>query len=445
MALAYVRIDGEIFPASWDGSSAVALGDLKVVWGTKSRYEDPPPASLSLTLIDPEGWVFNTQLQGLAIDVATFDTFSLSSMIFRGRIQTAAPEPATVIHPVTKKPVDVWRVAISAKDPLADLATATLAGPGAGGAWPQQTFSARVAYILAHVQSPQLEEIASTSGHSETVKAYTADDSVNLLDLLRRGWWADTTWIRRLQYVPRRFTNKSGIEPAIVWHNRGLKLYWDGAQLRLDTYGSNDTIVPASKIGLPFGAKFGSSVDTAIDVVQVTSQNAAGDGVLAEVNTSRYGSTTGSVRTLKVDTDIVSAAPLTITANLFREYAEVLNGSWEQPRIRVVYNPNNLDPEFYSASLFIHTWLVDQGWYFAGSRFAAIPGAGGIQQVIGGTLSCDGIKWTHDMTIAPTINTVDTPPVVTIAQLVTNPSATLQDFHPTISMADLGHITEGAF
>lgn len=442
MALAHVRIAGQVFAAVWDGSSAVALADFTIVWGTKTRYDDVPPASLKLRLIDPSGWVFRQQFQGLPIDIAEREDFDGPSIVFRGRIQTANPEQITVAHPETGEPVRVWQVEISAKDPLADLATAIVAGPGPAGSWPVQTIRARATHILSLIKSEQLETI-DTPG-TGSVKGYAADSLPNLLDLLRRGWWAGATWARRIHYEPYTWQRMSGIVEAIVRHRAGLVLEWNGASLKLTTTGGNDNIVAASTIKLPRGGRFESALDSALDVVQVTTENSAGDALIAERHTARYAGGMLGLRVLKIESDQVDSFPATGTADLIAAVVESVNGKWQHPTIRVEYDPTApYNPAAGPVWLLMRPWMQPYGWYFIGSQWNDLPGAG-MHQVIGGTITCTGKKWVTDVTLAPVVDTIDSPPTVTIADLITNPAPTFSDFDPAITLADFGHVTQGA-
>src|SRR5690606_37395820 len=85
--------------------------------------------------------------------------------------------------------------------------------------------------------------------------------------------------------------------------------------------------------------------------------------------------------------------------------------------------------------------------YFPGSRWNH-QNVGPQQSIIGGVLRWNPTQegssleagWTHELHLAPTLGVVAT---LTVGQLVTNPSPTMGDFDPAITIADLGNVTIG--
>lgn len=77
---------------------------------------------------------------------------------------------------------------------------------------------------------------------------------------------------------------------------------------------------------------------------------------------------------------------------------------------------------------------------FPGSDLTGFPNLGPFFQIIGGTLTYrEG--WRHDLTLAPAPGTVST---LTVDQLVTNPTPTLDQYSPEITIYDLGSVQTGA-
>jgi hypothetical protein len=429
-----VLIDGREFATEWDGATAVAVDQVKIVWGRKSRYEEVPPASLALTLLDPAGWCFEQPLQGLPIEVRATGGF-LFELLFVGRIQNAVPTDVTVTNPVTGQKQHVWRVAITAKDPLADLATAKVRGPSADGSWPMESLDQRIAHILDLIRSDQITGVTTVGAGTLTVSGHAADDTTNPLELLRLALAA--AGLDKLQYHAGGYRE---INRAYEQPSSGLALGWNGITLSLSPVSGYDTTFPASKIKLPGALSFASTLADAIDVVQLTTQTATpGESETQEAHTSRYDASRQGVRTLTVKSDAVStggSSSLDLFPSLL-ERVEAINGGWTHPTIRYDFSTEFTDrvpPSFGT------TWQERESVYFPGSRWVAVPGPG-TYQVIGGTLVCDGKKWVHDMNLAATIGTPDT---VTLAELVTNPDPTFADFDPSVTLADLGRVTQGA-
>lgn len=198
-------------------------------------------------------------------------------------------------------------------------------------------------------------------------------------------------------------------------------------------------LIPARWLEVTRDLPLELGVDSAIDAVNVSWTDANGDEQVVQRETARAAEAALGKRVWAIKTDILgNAARAAQVAVDAVAVANTLNDRFDLPTVRLNLVGRRSYDEL-ERDIYYGINATNKPVAFPGSVLNGIPGVGTSYQVIGGVLEyADG--WAHTFNLAPAIGEPD---VVTLAELVTNPSPTLADFDPTLSVGDLGLVTEG--
>jgi hypothetical protein len=490
--LAAVRIDGELIAGEWDGSSVVALSDLEINWGRNDIYEDVPPSTFQISFIDRDGqFASDNNLSGKSLWIEDLDQ---AKIILRGRIAEPYFTPVTLSSPDGTGEEDVWRVVLVGKCTLADLQQAIVPGPMAAAAgstttatnppytdtgpwvkppreigwWQLQRDNARLASVLSQgfnrfidgidvpsrvytalgfgAQMPLAETPVSTVAEKTPLDLVT--EIFHMYPLGHANFDAETNHLQLAQ-------------PATT---AGLKLVLSGTTIVAEPVAG--LTVPATDVQLPEGRTLRSTVSYAIDTVVVPwgifdLANVKIGVALQTAPTARKVDGSITDRRLVIETAFweqfgayATIDPNYHQAHLFaQELAERVadlvddvNGKFTMPRLRFDMRRWTYDPDLVDVLLDTKDHPVPL--YFEGSLYANLPNVAAQYQIIGGRLrwipssSASSLPsgWVLDAIAAPATGTVDPE---SIDGLVTNPVPTFADFHPSITLATLGLVTQG--
>jgi hypothetical protein len=492
----YVTVAGQPVMGTWDGTKAVALDGLKVVWGREDIYEDNPPSSFSIRLVDPTGqWATADTLVGAPIIVYR----NPGPVVIRGDITGVSLTRQKTVHPGTGKSVSVWIATLTGSCRLADLAqhhpkttqTATNAAtgynsdsayPGQGpwripakpaGWFPPNAFSStRLAAIQA--ASPGIVsgmsipyEIAPALGQATAdtlVRLFPQEiDQPSALEMITDVYRAYP--LGHANYDATTDTVQLGI-PAT---GAGLQLTEQASGQVIITPAAGLT-VPANTVIVPDDATAESTAARAIDIVRVEYKTIDPGGTetdtwIVESQTLRKRSGSKTSRELVVRSPfyifsefIYESAAYAYTkagaaysyalANKTRDLVDDINSLFTIPTL--TFDTRRFD---YSAALIdviLDTHSRTTPIYFDGSLFDQLLNMPRQVQIIGGTLTWHGrdrgsstpAGWVLEATTAPAVQ----PGIQTsfkLNTLGTRAGVTLGDFAPGIKVQDMGKITIG--
>lgn len=465
-----------------DFSAVMALDELEFEWGADNLLDELPPAVMRATLIDPDGyWSTSADLIGQAVTVQRVQhpsTAQPSDYQFRGRVTDATIEPRRIRHPVSGDNVLVWMVKLTAADKLAELAKLIPAPPVKKTSWwepgdhynpTDKTNERRDALLAAAagVVAGMDTYNPSNWGNTWGMAPYSDLDQLDVLTHLQRmyrgealsraAYDAGNDWVRR-------------VPCAII--SAGLALTYTAG--RVGIAGADPTIytLPAKALGMLSDRALSANDATAIDVVELNFWNwttvyKPDDSSTPRVSavwhepetpvtalTSHASKGKGS-RRLVVDTPYLGDSIngyTPFTNPILQEYINRLgdlNDKWYLPPLRIDldrYEP--ADVSVLDACLRTRP-SIGMSMAMPGSLYAGLERMVPAYQLIAGNLrwtreDSDTPRWVLDGRWAPVAAGSNvTSAVRTLAQLSTNTSARLSDFDPTITLADLRHVTTG--
>lgn len=447
-----VVINGVTTVPEWDYAGTIALAGLTITWGRDGLYDEATPAQLKLSIIDIDGsWASADDLVGKPVQVIRGDGIT----IFRGRLTDHDATPLTLTDPDFGMPRRVWQLELSASCKLAELAQAVLPGPGNVPAdveaygpnyWSTQSPTARLADIMTQgaadiVAGIQWVAPYAAGGWYPLTRYRKFADRKSALDLIEALYNAAP--LVHANYNPHTNTVEMG-KPA---DTDGLDLEWDGDTLTLDVDGG--LTIPANTIVVPGDYTAATSIDKAIDVVQVTVPNLGPStsyeivDATTEARAARFDPTARGRRVLSVTNDVFYNAGTgpdawqTHLANDTRDYVNDVNGRLTLPTLRFDFKRFDYAPAV--AALALLTYDKPTPLYFEGSIFNTLLAAGAAHQIIAGTLVFDG-HWSADVTVAPAVGYGVG---LMVNQLVTIDAPTMADYDDDITLADLGNVTTG--
>lgn len=436
-ARAYVYIDGERISPTWNPHDLVGVGQLSVKWGRTKALSKVPPTELSLTIIDPIGtWASDTRPTGriVAVEARTdpgpTGSYNVVGVAFYGRI-TRVRQSRTRLHdPETGEAIAAWAVELTCHDARAEFAQAVVPGDGPNGQWPSE-YPINRANRLDRLYGVNPVHITSPSNHLLNAHEFSEGMSIAaLIDTL----FSDVPGAH-LNLTP---TPLRTIDMGTTAQAGGLSLVWAAGMMSL--IESDDCyLIPASMLEVSEELTLELGVDSAIDAVNVSWTDANGDEQVVQRATSRAAEPALGKRIWELRTDILnSAARAQSVAVEAVAVADTLNDRFELPPVRLNLvgrrSYDDLERHIYYG---INTTTKPVA--FPGSVLNGIPGAGVSFQVIGGVLEYDK-GWSHTFNLAPAVGD---PGNVTLAELVTHPDPTLADFDPSLSVGDLGLVSEG--
>ena len=461
-----VQINGVTLAGSWDGSSRAALDSATLVWGRSDLLGQPDPTKATLDLIDPDGlWGTDPAVYGQSLTITT----SLGIM-FRGNIDTITMAPVVVFNPVAHREQRVWRVTLDAIDPTAEAGKLIPLGKGVpstetannkafavvrNGAneWPEEWYAQRLADLGALGTTAGLisglENAAPYSDH--LMRMRTMADGMSLLDLIRECYRVNG--VQHVNYNP----TTRGIERGTLAPATGLLLYLDGATMRVRPLTGH--AIPAQLIEHTTDGEISSTLSENVATVRLlhgsygTNTSATINGVDMNALEDKDDTTTvavpntpanGARNVLEVESGLKSltrtitqdARPAAL-ATAFAAIVGQLNGKIPAPPVR--FDIERFNYGAAAEAVLMATRDLPVPLYLSGAIYNALANFGPMFQLIGGTLTY-AQGWTLDAILAPTVTARET---LLVAALVTLPNPTLADYDPIITLADLGHVTQG--
>lgn len=465
---ARISIGGTVVPSGWDGSNVVAADGLSIEWGRSGPYDDPEPSILTMTLVDRPGTFINDLGRiGQPVVVEMLDP---ARVVFRGTLAKPRAQRRRVYNPLTDADETVWTVTLTAVDPLASMAQAVFPGDardgwveGAGGwseVYPNQRLNmlwTRGASDLISGYEP-VPDIAANPAVGRRLRGQPATEARTALELVQQAY----------RGVP---FGVAGYDPQT--NTVALARFTDSSAVRLARVGGKiavslptGQVVPASRVGAS-SYTLESDAANAIDAVQVSYhyygkdpgirpgstdvQRAMYTEGFIEARTNRYDAR--SRRVLKLETQFI-----TFDTSLYENpgFQEQFNRfpAWLLERVTAIVNKLNGQLRVPSLTfdakrmplpaaleaLIYRPVAPGVPLYFAGSIYNGMTAVGPQFQIIGGTLRYDN-GWSHEVTVCATGPAV--PSTLTIATLSSDTAATIGDFDPDVSLADLGHVSIG--
>ena len=178
-----------------------AIASLRVKWGASDWYSNVEPAELTLSIFDNTGQFLSiTSGYATSIRVTYDDPQGREQTVFYGTVDSAHSTLVKRQHPGTGKVFDAWRVEISARDLLAQLAGDRSRGPGyplregnniTALHWGPQTMGERKAALDTRTPAPivwpsdPLSGLDNVSASPFPVAAYSNQQTVSALTVLR--------------------------------------------------------------------------------------------------------------------------------------------------------------------------------------------------------------------------------------------------------------------
>jgi hypothetical protein len=476
---ALVTIAGRPVSGSWNGDNVVGVGELDIPWGRRDVYDDVEASVLTATLIDPHGTLAtDTTLMGAEVTVAPEGLIQPSlgrtELLFRGTINDVTSRPVTVHNPRTNRAEDVWEVTIKATDPLAELAGAVLPGPvrdepgypyAAQPIYPRRVgFGERGTDIMNaganKIISGWYAPDASWMPYLHVVEYRDADDRLSLYELFKRLYhYAGFSWVNYDH-------DSNWLQYGQLARADGLGLSYDGTTVTLDP--KNALVLDGRLVSYAGDDSIRQTILSAIDVIKFNWSSrfyntadpaAAQDPRKAEVHvvrTNHYNAAQGGLRTLEVDTDIGSSVTGSQTsptvqsnvgavADRYLEAVNAFNGKVTPPVLRWAFDRAPRNDDLAETLLRLRTRA--RPIFIAGSIYNGMPNIGPFFQLIGGTVRyhktpSGDMSWEVDMILAPAL-VKGSPGNLTLNQLTTETTSTLEQFADDIHIGDLGHLTEG--
>jgi hypothetical protein len=447
---ASLTIDGAPVATNWGGGNLVGLDDATITWGREQLLEDVEPSTIHLSVIDMVGdWGTDSALQGKSI---VFSRTNPDVVVFRGQITEIKITPQKVTDPDTAAQIPVWRVDLTAVDPLGGLGQTVANGPGDAisedtQAWAADYYSARLDAVWNAGASSFLSGLSNLTG-IDTDYAYLRprmrSENLSLLDLIRDAYRQGV--MAHVNYDP----DAHRVSPGTSATAAGLRLQLVGGKI-IATPTSGYSI-PARQMELIDDGSLVAPVQSAIDLVQVSRTQRSLDDPhqfiqqWEERATTRYNASRPSRRVLKIAADTNTAGnPGEVIADAMRAkvarlatLVSQLNDRFYLPKLRYDFRRN--DPGATVAAVLLAPYTTSQPFQFPGSMYQGLPNVGPSFQLIGGQI---GFKsgWYMVGTFAPTGGSV--PATLTLAQLVTNATPTIADFDESITLDVLGLVTQG--
>lgn len=458
---------------SWDGKDIAALDALSLVWGKPDLYARVQTATATIRVIDPDGqWATSNDLIGNPVTIAR-----PGRRMFRGEITNSEVTLINVIDPITGNKRTAWLATLATVGVLGQLDRIVTVGPGTDpaviatygvGYWPHAAARNRVPQIMAagadqYVNAIELIGGDPPGGFARTVAPHFRSEQISLLGLIERLYALEP--LAHVNY--NAHTNE--IELGHTAPSSGLVLTLDAGVIEL---------TPLSGFSLPAELLINSSIPTvsstvseAIEVIDVlwwswylnTVDLPSPIGTVSylefveehtQVSVGVNPADRPSRRTLSVTTDAYPPTAFATDPLIAQTLGEMVasmvagvNGRFTPPSMRFDFRRFDLGDSVLD-ELLLDTMDHPEPLYFPGSMFNQFHSAGPQFQLVGATLTWYGKQagseldagWVLDMTLAPTTGVLDT---VTIEELVTNTSPTLDAFNHDITLAELGYVTEG--
>jgi hypothetical protein len=466
-----------------DNPATVVVDGLSITWGRDDVYADVTPAQLSLSLIDPDGdFGDNPGLIGTPVTVIRTGGVGGAHITFQGRITDATMTAFETFSPEDGQTRTLFRVDLTASDPLADLARmkppgdvtttfnyGTLYGPGSWNSVPPTNRITQImntggaGLLIGAIEAPaNYVPGQSTATYTRFLALHAADDNPDLLTLLVGCYRVDP--LVHVNYLPESNTIIRGVPASPT----AIALVLSGTQIVMSYAGG--LTLDANTVEVPDGLSLASASAIAIDSITMSAQfiQTVPDGqpisgtqyykqVTGTIgfagNTAHYNPAQYGVRTLDAAVDAAGqsntyngtetgmSAWRYLVAQLVT-FANSFNGLYQLPTLR--YDFKRFDPappNDIAANTLLVPYDQNIALIFPGSVFEGLLEVASQHQLIGGTISYIEGGWISDMTVVPIIG--GSGGTLTIGQLVTNPTPLMGDYANGITLGDLGTVTIG--
>lgn len=477
-----------------DPGGPLAINEVRIPWGRESIYEHPDPMQATVVLLDRDGRYVDASVVGQQLEVYITGEAAGDRRVFRGWITDA---PAELI---ALQDGSAYVVTVTATDPTGDLGR--YIGPGdyyngqtdfgsvtlGSGAYVMSGGSTRVNQLMNQgIVGPPTTDVpaivsgieippGTAAGHAgdPTYALYVgpveALGNVTVLDVIREAFrLSPLGWVNydpAIDFV--RIGKLAPSAPLQLVLNAGRVVV---APASVPSPDNAPLMLDAQHIEVPDGYTLRSAPDNAIDRITIprVKQVFTPDGqpvnnvqfykqvmvrTVAWRNTDRFDPARHGVRSLDYGLTFGGLEQMyqNPTYNygtngvgwLIEEvvkYINDYNGTMQLPKLKYRLD---LDPDVTDdkTEMLINPRTHARPLIFSGSVFNGVPSVPSQVQYIGGTVGFSKGSWWAEMMTAPA--TSRSAPALTIGQLAsaTN-TATLNDFDPTIRLADLGLVSTG--
>jgi hypothetical protein len=448
-----VTVNGMLISKTWGAVTVVSVDRLVFTWGRSNITDPTQPAELQAYFVDTLGtWASNPALFGSTVTVST----ALGST-FRGVVDGLSISPVSLINPTTGRPQDVFLVSLTAVDPLAALNKTTPAGPGdtvqplANVAYGPQHFplnsTVGVASWLQSVLGPFVDNFdwPPFPEPQLVIKRLLMSDKRTLSDFIAQVYSIRSlAW---LNYDSQDHRMKPG--ELAAWLHRRLSIVNGFVAHRADfgyALAAETLEYAGSDRSLTLGLQTSFS-----DVVH---EYSISYGTTEQVNGQALG-TRGyqpeatpfavpdaprrGLSTYSVNNDVAYADgnyPPSFITEFTAGLLSRLNYQLSPPPLRFDLEKTDYGSALETVLLGTHT--VAFPIYIMGSELGALENFHPRFQIIGGTLTYSG-GWDLVPYLAPTQWNGLTS--VTLDAATSGMTATVGNFHPSFSLADLSSMT----
>lgn len=456
------------------------VADISLDWGRNSIYDEVPPTTAKVTIIDERGqWATDADLIGKDMIIRTVT----GRVLFRGRIARTTIRRMMFWSPALRRNYSAYGATLTAIDRIGDLLDAPAIGPGASPLdaygppdayaqwdahfrniafgsdhWPLQYGVRRISALTA-AAAPIVDDITPTAYNAAHAEYSAGEKSLH--------WQISAIYatgaLIKIGYDPQA-NSLVRLGTATM---TGLSLTFTAGAIRLTALDGAHSI-PAKWLIVDPDAALESTVQEAIGRVTVTGRTKGDVGPVLDNGTwyaihpegilPREATVTvtvpghsGKTRTLEVATSLeygAAGAAMTALAQQIAEKVATLNNQLLHPPVTYDFRRHQeARPDV--DELFLRTRTTNVPIYFAGSKYNALKNVGPQFQIIAGVLRWNPERegselpagWTHEARVTRAVGTIAG---LTINQLVTNPTPTMADYDPEITLGDLGNVTQGA-
>lgn len=496
-----VKIGGTIIDPHWSVVSPTALQPITIEWGASGHFDEVPPAALKLEIVHPVPVTNIHQYQGAHVEVSIDGTRT-----YRGRIGSTAWRRVLVWDEESQENRPYWIATIHALDPSAEVRVfrpvpipvpdtgingdnglgwnLINAARRAADSFPYFGMSSRGVLAMGFFWSMRDQVLAA--GLVSNVVSHWEAAVAGYGWHLRTGTDEPTAWeLIREAYgtVPLCEPCYSPVSDSVVPTSPAIRptvpLVYQNGRLSIST-ASGLHILPASILEVEEEMRTSTDATTAIGRVELegrflvekwiqlppevsTFQRAEfsetrkvyGRTVPASKGDAQVYSRKANVGTMMrakpfpyeedATTQFTNSHTTDQTLNRIADAIAALNGQLAQPEVTI-----DLERDYDAVPAALRTKLLqshpsmhrDAAILINGSAASHELGIDPMMQVIGGTLVYTPDGWRHTLRFAPVPRSTATP--LTIAQLVTSPTATYDSYAENITLGLLGHITQGA-
>ena len=452
-----VIVNGKTIPNTWDGTGLLAIDKLVFLWGRANLTDNPVPSALVATLIDINGdWASRADLFGSLVTVTT----GLGT-VFRGTIDGITLLPTTIRNPDTGRTQSVYQITLSAVDITAALHKTFPLGEGSGTAWANEVYGDNVhlarsrTYLhswLSNRMAPYVSGIELSTNVPATNYFYRQigmSENMSFADFIKNVFGNHVlSW---LNYNPATNYVSQGLISPVV--SRSLTFSSD----QLNLTGASIHTVSGSQIERLGTGEIVLGLQENISAI-VHTWYRAGRSRLVDAGGGQSGAVFDYPKNMETSTQFLAGvkgsnvlelngnfmsnsgytSPTQITVNMADRISK-LNGQLCAPAMR--FDFERFDYGTSLETIFLQTCTTTESIYISGIEQTKLAAFLPHFQIIGGNLTYQN-GWTFEPHMAPTRNPKGS--TLTVAQICTNEVPTISQFHPSLSLADLGNLDIGA-